>query len=99
MGKEISLWLKVIQKTDHIYDATCTSTSLITLNNRLLNTHCVIWVSCLQPELSQHPDAIGEFHGLIQHVLSIHCALGYGEDVATLKFVGGCICTKNITQP
>lgn len=62
------------------------------------STHCVDWVSCLHPHLSQHPDAIGELHGLIQHVLTVHCALGYGEDVATLQFVRGCICRGSIMK-
>lgn len=56
-----------------------------------LQRDCVVWVSCLHPELSQHPDAISEFHRLIQHVLTLHCAFGYGEDIATLQFVGNCI--------
>lgn len=66
-------------------------TPVFSLHN-LHSTHRVVWVSCLHPQLSQHPDAVGEFHGLIQHVLTLHCTLRYGEDVATLQFVGGCIC-------
>lgn len=58
-------------------------------------THRVVWVSCLYLQLSQYPDAIGELHRLVQHVLPIHCALGYGEDVAALQFVGGCIYEGN----
>lgn len=57
-----------------------------------ISAHRVVWISCLYPHLSQHPDAIGEFHRLVEHVLTLHRTLGYGEDVATLQLVGGCVC-------
>lgn len=65
---------------------------MIKLNSLLCKTHCESRVSCLHPELSQNPDAVAELGGLVQHVLAVHGALSDGEDVATLKFVGDCIC-------
>lgn len=43
----------------------------------------------MHPQLGQHPDAVGELHGLVKHVLTLHRPLGDGEDVAALQLVGG----------
>lgn len=50
----------------------------------LHGAHHVVRVPCLHLQLSQHPDAVCKFHGLVQHVLTVHGALCYGEDVASL---------------
>lgn len=52
-------------------------------------THCVVGVPYMHPQLGQHPDAVGELHGLVKHVLTLHRPLGDGEDVAALQLVGG----------
>ena len=45
----------------------------------------------LNAELRQHTDAVGELHGLVEHVLALHRALGDGEHVAALQLVGGSV--------
>lgn len=52
-------------------------------------THRVVGVPRLHPQLGQHPDAVGELHGLVKHVLTLHRPLGDGEDIAALQLVGG----------
>lgn len=54
-------------------------------------THCVVGVPRLHPQLGQHPDAVGELHGLVEHVLALHRPLGDGEDVAALQLAGGSV--------
>lgn len=49
-------------------------------------------IAGLDPELCQHPDAIGEFQGLVEHVLALHIPLGNGEDVAALELAANGIC-------
>lgn len=49
-------------------------------------------VAGLDPELSQHPDAVGELQGLVEHVLTLHVPLGDGEDVAALEFAADGVC-------
>lgn len=66
------------------------------LNNKTSHgTHHVVWVPRLPLELSQHPDAVCKLHGLVQHVLTVHSTLCYGEDVASLEFAGSRICWKS----
>lgn len=45
-------------------------------------------VAGLDLELRENPDAVGEFDGLVEHVLALHIPLGDGEDVGTLQLVG-----------
>lgn len=49
-------------------------------------------IAGLDPELCQHPDAIGELQGLVEHVLALHIPLGNGEDVAALELAANGIC-------
>lgn len=56
------------------------------------STYRVVGVDGLHPQFSQHPDAVGEFDRLVQHVLSLYGSLGYGEDINALQLVGGCVC-------
>jgi len=49
-------------------------------------------VAGLDPELCQHPDAVGELQGLVEHVLAFHVPLGDGEDVTALELAADGIC-------
>ena len=49
-------------------------------------------IAGLDPELCQHPDAVGELQGLVEHVLALHVPLGDGEDVAALELAANGIC-------
>lgn len=49
-------------------------------------------IAGLDPQLCQHPDAVGELQGLVEHVLALHVPLGNGEDVAALEFAAHGIC-------
>lgn len=47
--------------------------------------HHEVGVAWLDAQLRQHPDAIGQLQGLVEHVLTLHVPLGDCEDVATLQ--------------
>ena len=52
----------------------------------------VVGVPGLDAELGQDPDAVGEFEGLVQHVLALHVPLGNGVDVVALQFARHRVC-------
>lgn len=56
-----------------------------------LQRHCVDGVPRLHLELGQDPDAVGQFHRLVEHILTLHRSLGDGEHVTPLQLVGGCV--------
>lgn len=55
-------------------------------------THREAGVAWLDPQLRQHPDAVGQFQGLVEHILALHGPLGDGEDVAVLQLAAHGLC-------
>lgn len=53
-----------------------------------MSPHRVVGVPGLDAQLGQDPDAVGEFEGLVEHVLPLHVPLGYGVDIVVLQFAG-----------
>lgn len=61
------------------------------------SSHREAGVAWLDPQLCQHPDAVGQLQRLVEHVLALHIPLGDGEDVTALQLVACSLC--GIRQP
>lgn len=53
-----------------------------------VSPHRVVGVPGLDAQLRQDPDAVGEFEGLVEHVLPLHVPLGYGVHIVVLQLAG-----------
>lgn len=83
----------------------CSSGTLLVSSHPLLHPPClfvpiyrVVGVAGRYTHFCQHPNAIGEFDRLVQHVLPLHCSLGYGEDITALQLVAGRVCEREVTH-
>ena len=51
-------------------------------------------VSGLNLEFGEDPDAVGEFHRLVQHVLTLHVSFGDRKHVVVAQLLGNRVCNR-----